>query len=94
MQRMTWQQQRTFERARPASLDEAQIEVFIRPVNLVPNDRMAQGREMHADLMRPPGSRHGADETEPIAGCGLPKETPHDVELSESRCTRGMDHLF
>ena len=67
MQSMSWKQQRIFQFAGPTGFDEAQVMLFVRPVNLVTHNRVPQRSEMHADLMRAAGARQRPDETEAFA---------------------------
>ena len=53
----------------PAGFDEAQIELFVRPVNLVADQRVTEMREMHADLMGAAGLRQRADHRELRSPC-------------------------
>ena len=62
MQRMAREDQFLGQLGRPARLDEFQVSIFARPVDFVTDDRKADMGEVHADLMRPPGQRTGAQQ--------------------------------
>ena len=42
VQGMSWQEQVAFKLCAPSALDESQVKLFVRSVNLVPNNRMTK----------------------------------------------------
>jgi len=42
----------TFELRGPSGLDETEVKLFVRSVNLVAHNRMTNGSEVHSDLVR------------------------------------------
>ncbi len=72
MERMPRQEKLACQFIRPAGLDKTEIKLLVRPVNLVPDNRMTEMREMDTDLVRPAGSRNRPDDGERIFPSGAP----------------------
>jgi predicted metal-binding transcription factor (methanogenesis marker protein 9) len=52
VQSMSWQKQVALELCGPSTLDEPQVKLFVRSVNLVAHNGMTNGSEVHSDLVR------------------------------------------
>ena len=61
----------------PAGLDETQVKLLVRPINLVADDWMSEMREVNPDLMRPARARLGADDSKAPS---FPNESLFDLE--------------
>ena len=59
---MAQQQEFALQIFRPAGADEFEIKIFVRPVNLVANERESDFGKVNANLMRPTSARHGSNQ--------------------------------
>ena len=95
MQRVPRQEKLVCQFIGPAGLDKAEVKLFVRPVNLVPDNRVTEMRQMHPDLVRPAGARNGAHDSERIFPSGAPpNESLFHSKLCQCRRAFWMDRLF
>src|SRR4051794_29428578 len=91
MESVAWQQELPFQTRRPTGADEFEIELFVRPIDFVADDGMAQRSEVNADLVRPAGARRRAKNSERLA---IATEPAHHDKIGKRGSTCGMDHLL
>ena len=70
MKGVTRQEKPSLQFRGPTGLDELQVKFFVRSINLVAHDRMAQRGEMDPDLMGAPSPRKRSDNAKAVAGRG------------------------
>lgn len=93
MERVAREPKPAFQFRRPAGLDKLEVKPFVRSVDFVADDGVAQGGEMHADLVSAPGAGKSADDGKAVSVC-TPRETVLDPKLRPSGQAQGMNHLF
>ncbi len=91
---MAWQQKPGRKFGRPPGLDELQVTPIIQAVDLVSYDGMSGVREVHADLVHPPGFRKCTHDTESAAVGGCESESLFHPETGESRRAIRVNRLF
>src|ERR1044071_3467811 len=91
MKRVPRQKKLALQFIRPARLDKTQVELLVRPIDFVSDQRMTQMREMNANLVRPSGPRSRPDDR---AFLLLPNDTAFDPELGHRRRTLFVDRLL
>src|SRR3954464_5501416 len=91
MEGVSREQELLFQFRRPSGFDEFEIQPFIRPVDFVADNRMAQRSGMHANLVGPPGLWKSAEDRETLAtGAG---EAGFDAKIRSGWSARGMNRL-
>src|ERR1044071_3896557 len=91
MKRVPRQKKLALQFIRPARLDKTQVELLLRPIDFVSDQRMTQMREMNANLARPSGPRGRPDDR---AFLLLPNDTAFDPELGHRRRPLFVDRLL
>jgi hypothetical protein len=95
VKRVPWQKQLAFEAGRPTGLNESQIELFIRSVNLIADNWTTNRSEMHPNLVSPSGMWNRPNQTEfLVTGTSRFNQSSFDMKFSLRRTTRGMNGLF
>src|SRR4029453_8990086 len=64
VKRVPWQKQLAFEAGRPTGLNESQIKLLIRSVNLIADNWTTNRSEMHPNLVSPSGMWNRPNQTE------------------------------
>src|SRR5438034_5280591 len=79
---------------RPAVLDEAEIELFVRSVDFVAHHWMTERREVNTNLVRATRERNCPDDAKFFSGVCFPGKTFFHAKLRDrSRAVR-MNHLL
>src|SRR4029077_4241675 len=95
VERVPWQQQLALEFGSPTGLDESQIKLFVRSVNLIAHNWTANRSEMHPNLVSPSSMRNRPNQSEVVViGRFGFNESLFDTKFSLRRPTRGMNGLF
>src|SRR5262245_64109486 len=94
MQGVSWEKKLPRKLAVPAGFDEAKIELFVRPINLVADQRMSEVRQVHSDLVGPSGAGNCPHDREFLGGTICPNETFFDLDLSDGRGPKRMNDLL
>src|SRR5882724_11237390 len=82
MKRMSRQEQLPLKFRRPPGLDEAEVKLFVGPINFIAYNRMTSRCEMHTNLVGAAGKRNSANQTESIfAGKTRFVKPPLGVEI-------------
>src|SRR5450432_539428 len=94
MQRVSRQEELTRQFFGPARLDKTKIELLVRPIEFVADDRMTEVREVNPDLVRPPGARDGPDDRKLISPVAWPNESFFNPKLRHGGRAFLVNRLF
>ncbi len=94
VKRMSRQQQFLLKLRCPSFVDEVEIELFIRSVNLVSHHGMTKRGQVHPDLVRSSRVGYGTQEAELIPSRGRPNKSPLHLEAGQCWSAAGSNHLF
>jgi hypothetical protein len=78
----------------PPGFDETQVQLLVGTINLIANNRVANGGKMHANLMSAACPRNGTKEAETIAGRGGSRKPPFNKKFRLRWRTGRVSHLF
>src|SRR5437762_13313647 len=94
MKRMSRQEQLLLKSRRPPGLDEPEIKLFVRPINLIAYNRIASRGQMHTNLMSAAGERNSANQTEFVVAASGFGEAPFNTKFSLRRRSRRMNRVL
>src|SRR5438876_1262506 len=95
MERMSRQEQSLLEFRRPSRLNESQIKLFVRSVNFVANNWMADRSKMDPDLVSSASIRNSANQTKlAVAGASRFNKASFDTKFGLCGRSSRVNHLF
>ena len=94
VQRMSFQQKPVPKGFGPTGFNKFQITSLVRAVNFVTDQRMARCREVHPNLVHPPGAGRGAHQCETARRRGGFLNQREDFEAGLRAAACGMNALF
>ena len=94
MESVPRQKQFALQLLRQALFDEAKVELLVRAINLVADNRMTEMRKMHSDLVRPAGAGECAYDGKLATTGSVPNELFLDSEIRYRRRAFFVNHLL
>jgi hypothetical protein len=94
MERLSWQEKFSRQFICPPGLDEAEVELFVRPINFIADNRMTEMGEMDPELVRSSRLGNCPNDCESSWLTGWPNESLFDSKIAPGRRPLGVDRLL